>query len=119
MPLVVLDARRRGFGEIIVAVVVMVDAEDTLDSADDTPDRAANDRTDRPGAAVAFLETMRGAAGNALRLRRTRGENCKNGSDEGKANFHEVLLCCSNGSGRVPANRGHTATQPCGREVPA
>jgi hypothetical protein len=94
VPLVAIDPRRRGFGKLIVAAIVtMIDAENTLDPADDATDRAADNRTDRPGPAVALVETMRRAAGNALRLGRSGGEDCKNRTDERNANFHEVPLC--------------------------
>ena len=89
-----IDPRRRGIGKLIIgALVTVIDAKDTLDPADDAADRAADDRTDRPSAAVALIEAMWGAAGNALRLGRGGGEDCKNRTDERNANFHEVPLC--------------------------
>jgi len=91
-----IDPRRRGFGKFLTvasASVVVVDAKDALDSADDATDRAADDGTDRSGAAVALMKTVRSAAGNALRMRRSGGEDCKNRTDDRNANVHEVPLC--------------------------
>ena len=94
VPLMAIDPRRRGIGKLIVAALVtVIDAKDTLNPADDAADRAADDRTDRPSAAVALIEAVRGAAGNALRMRRRGGEDCKNRTDQRDANFHEVPLC--------------------------
>ena len=94
VPLMAIDPRRRGIGKLIVAALVtVIDAKNTLDPADDATDRAADDRADRPSAAVALIEAMCGAAGNALRLGRGGGEDCKNRTDERDANFHEVPLC--------------------------
>ena len=90
---VAVDPRRRGFGVFIIASVVVVDAKDALDTADDAADRAADDGADRSGAAVAFIKTMRGAAWNALRVRRRGGKDCKDRTDDRGANFHEVPLC--------------------------
>jgi hypothetical protein len=94
VPLVAIDPRRRrGIGVLIVAALVtVIDAKDTFDPADDATDRAADDRTDRPSAAVALIKAVRRAAGNALRLGRSGGEDCKNRTDERDANFHEVPL---------------------------
>ena len=95
VPLVAIDPRRRRGIDIVfvVAGVVMVDAEHALDAADHATDRAADDGADRSGAAVAFIKTMRGAAGNALRMRRRSGEDCKNRADDRYAKFHELPLC--------------------------
>ena len=92
---VAIEPRRRGFGIFIFsgAIVVVVDAKHALDPADDAPDRAADDGADRSGAAVAFIKTVRGAAGNALRMCRSGGEDCKNRTDDRNANVHELPLC--------------------------
>src|SRR5882672_7320453 len=94
VPLVAIDRRRRSIGIVfVVAGVVVVDAEHALEAADDATDRAADDGADRSGAAVAFIKTMRGAAGNALRLCRGGGEDCQNRTDDRNAKFHELPLC--------------------------
>jgi hypothetical protein len=96
VPLMAIDPRRRGFGKlfiVIVASVVVIDAKDALDAPDDATDRAADDGADRSGAAIAFIETVRGTAGDALRVRRGGGEDCKNRTDDRNANVHEVPLC--------------------------
>lgn len=94
VPLVAIDPWRRGIGKfIIVALVTVIDAEDTLDPADDTTDCAADNCTDRASAAVALIKAVRGAAGHALRLGRSGGEDCKNRTDDRDANFHEIPLC--------------------------
>jgi hypothetical protein len=82
--------------------VTVVNAKDTLDPADNATDRAADDRTDRPGPAIALIEAVRGAAGNALRLGRGGREDCKNRTDDRDANFHEVPLCLMIGPGVCP-----------------
>ena len=51
-----------------IHIVALIDAEHAFDAADHAADRCADDRADRAGDAVALMETMRGAAGNALRL---------------------------------------------------
>ena len=96
VPPVTIDPRRRSFDEFIrafLAGVVVIDAKDALDPADDATDRAADNGADRSGAAVAFIKTMRGAAGNALRLCRGGGEDCQNRTDDRNAKFHELPLC--------------------------
>ena len=96
VPPVAIDPRWRGFDELIGAVlagVVVIDAKDALDPADDTTDRAADDGADRSGAAVAFIKAVRSAAGNALRMCRNGSENCKNRTGDRNANFHELPLC--------------------------
>ena len=96
VPPVAIDPRRRGFDEFIGALlagVVVIDAEDALDPADNATDRAADNGADRSGAAVAFIETVRRAAGNTLRMCRRGSEDCKNRTDDRNANFHELPLC--------------------------
>ena len=94
MPLVAMDPRRRrGIGILIVAArVTVIDAKDTFDPADNATDRAADDRADRPGPAIALIEAVRGATRNALRLGRGGRKDCKNRTDDRDANFHEVPL---------------------------
>ena len=95
VPLVAIDPRRRrGIGIVfVVAGVVVVNAEDALEAADDATDCAADDGADRSGAAVAFIKAVRGAAGNALRMRRGGGEDCNYRADDRNAKFHELPLC--------------------------
>jgi len=50
----------------------VADAEDAFDTADHAADR----RADRTGNAVAFMKSMRRAAGRALRPRRQRKRRC-------------------------------------------
>ena len=97
MPCVPLVAenprRRRGFDEFFAVGggVVVVDAKDALDPADDAADRAADDGADRAGASVALIKAVRGAARNALRVRRGGGEDCKSRNDDRDANFARCL----------------------------
>lgn len=55
-----------------VGSVGRLDAEQALDAADDTADRAADDGPDRSRGLATLIDTMRDAAGNTLRLRRER-----------------------------------------------
>src|SRR4051794_27669318 len=65
--------RRRRFGEIRIRdAMLIVDPEHALDAADHTADRGADHGADRPRDAAAFVKSMRGAARDALRLRRQR-----------------------------------------------
>ena len=99
VPPVAIDPRRRSFDEFIGALlallagVVVIDAKDALDPADNATDRAADNGADRSGAAVAFIKTVRRAARNALRMCRSGSEDCKNRTDDRNANFHELPLC--------------------------
>jgi hypothetical protein len=96
VPPVAIDPRRRSFDEFIGAIlagVVVVDAKDALDPANDATDRAADNGADRSGAAVAFIKTVRRAARNALRMCRSGSKDCKNRTDDRNANFHELPLC--------------------------
>ena len=62
---------RRGlFGRI--GGIARSDSERAIDAADDATDRSANNRPDRPGRVVADISAVRGAVGNALRLRAER-----------------------------------------------
>ena len=91
-----IEPRRRSFGIFIIAVlaiVVVVDAKHALDTADDATDRAADDRADRSGTAVALIKSVCGAAGNALRMCCGGSEDCKNRTDDRNANVHELPLC--------------------------
>ncbi len=54
------------------------DAERALDGADEAADRRADDGTDRPGDAVAFMQAMDEPAGRALSVGR---ERCGDGGD--------------------------------------
>lgn len=69
--------RRRGVLAIRIGDRALVDAEHALDAADHAADRRADHGADRARDAVAFMEPVRGAARNALRLRRKR--RCDNG----------------------------------------
>ena len=92
---VAIDPRRgRGFGIVLaVAGVVVIDAKDALDPADDATDRTADHGADRAGAAVAFIKAVGGTTGNTLRVCRRGGEDCKNRTDERNAKFHGLPLC--------------------------
>ena len=98
VPAVAIDPRRRSFDEFIfigaiLAGVIVIDAKDALEPADNATDRAADNGADRSGAAVAFIKTVRRAARNALRMCRCGSEDCKNRTDDRNANFHELPLC--------------------------
>lgn len=66
MPVVIID-RRRLFGRI--GGIDRAEPERPLDAADNTANRAADHRADRTGRLIADIRAMRGAVGNALRLR--------------------------------------------------
>jgi hypothetical protein len=96
VPPVAIDPRRRSFDKFVgafLAGVVVIDAKDALDPADNATDRAADDGADRSGTAVAFIKAVRRAAWNALRMCRSSSENCENRTDDRNANFHELPLC--------------------------
>ena len=85
MPTMVPVVRR------LADVVALVDAEHTFDAADNAADRGANHGADWAGDAVALIEAMRGAAGNALRLRGERhGKHCEKRAANQQVLFHEV-----------------------------
>lgn len=70
------------------------DAEQAFEAADDGADPAADDRADRPGDAVAFLNAMHKAVGNALRLRRgeRQSQRCDDDCCERDVRFHATTL---------------------------
>jgi hypothetical protein len=74
---VIDDRRRRG----LVLSVALVDAEDAFHAADDATDCAADDRAERTGDAIAFIEAMSSPAGHAaggfLRLSREGKSECR------------------------------------------
>jgi hypothetical protein len=73
-----IDRARLGVG-----CVAVIDAEHALDAADRAADRSTNYGADGTGDAAAFMKAMRGAAGNALRLRGEREcERCKHDACE-------------------------------------
>ena len=85
MPTMVPVARR------LTHVVALVNAEHTFDAADHAADRGAEYGADRSGDAIALIEAMRGAAGNALRLRGERhGEHCEKRAANQQVLFHQV-----------------------------
>ena len=85
MPTMVPVVRR------LADVVALVDAERTFDATDHAADRGADHGADRSGNAVALIEAMRGAAGNALRLRGERhGEHCEKRAANQQVLFHQV-----------------------------
>ena len=85
MPTMVPVVRR------LADVVALVDAEHTFDAADNAADRGANHGADRAGDAVALIEAMRGAAGNALRLRGERHrKHCEKHAANQQVLFHQV-----------------------------
>src|SRR5262245_44314628 len=67
---VATDRRRRR--DRIGGLVDVVDSEQAFDAADRAADGTADDGANRTGNATALIEAVRGAAGNALRLRRHR-----------------------------------------------
>lgn len=74
-----------------IHIVALIDAEHAFDAADHAADRGANDRADRTGDAVALMETMRGAAGDALRLGGKRhGERRDKRTGNKQSLFHKV-----------------------------
>ena len=85
MPTMVPVVRR------LTHVVALVEAEHAFDATDHAADRGANHGADRAGDAIALIEAMRGAAGNALRLRGERhGEHCEKRAANQQVHFHEV-----------------------------
>jgi hypothetical protein len=81
--------RRRRFRIVRVRRMPVVDAERAFDAADDAADRRADHGTDRARDAVAFMETMRGAARDALRLcRHRRREHCEEYASQNCSPFH-------------------------------
>src|ERR1019366_4331734 len=78
MPTPMVPVARR-----LTHVVALVEAEHAFD--------ATNHGADRAGDAIALIEAMRGAAGNALRLRGERhGEHCEKRAANQQVHFHEV-----------------------------
>jgi hypothetical protein len=61
-PMVPVDRRR------LADVIALIDAEYAFDAADHAADRGSDHRADRAGDAVALIEAMSGATGDALRL---------------------------------------------------
>src|ERR1039457_1013424 len=76
----------------VTHVIAMIDAEDAFHAADDAADCCANHRADRASDAVALIEAMRSAAGNALCLC---GERHRKRYEKQAGNkqvlFHEVI----------------------------
>src|SRR5674476_317255 len=76
----------------VTPVIAMIDAEDAFHAADDAADCCANHRADRASDAVALIEAMRSAAGNALCLC---GERHRKRYEKQAGNkqvlFHEVI----------------------------
>src|SRR5450830_663083 len=81
-----------GFSSCQSHMIAMIDAEDAFHAADDTADCCANHRADRASDAVALIEAMRSAAGNALCLC---GERHRKRYEKQAGNkqvlFHEVI----------------------------
>jgi hypothetical protein len=72
-------------------VVALIGAEHAFDAADHATDRGANDRADRTGDAIAFIEPMRGAAGDTLRVRGQRhGERRDKRARNQQVLFHKI-----------------------------
>src|ERR1035437_8792619 len=83
MPTPMVPVARR-----LTHVVALVEAEHAFDAA---ADRGTNHGADRTGDAIALIEAMRGAAGNALRLRGERhGEHCEKRAANQQVLFHQV-----------------------------
>src|SRR5262245_45022202 len=78
---VAIDRRRL---DRIGRLVDVVDAEQAFDAADRAADGTADHGADRTGNATAFIEAVRGAAGDALRLRRHRR------AQQGHAGDHDM-----------------------------
>jgi hypothetical protein len=89
---VAIDARLR---DRIVGVG-RLDAENALEAADDTTDRTTNNRADGSGRLISHIGAMRGAAGNALRIRgerRSKGrKGRKNDGCKYDVELHTVAL---------------------------
>lgn len=84
-----------------------MNAEQTVDSADEPADDAADKPADRSGVMGADISAMRDPVGNALRLRRQRtDERC--GDDAGKQNMrpHAIIPLLGVGCRHVDANQG-------------
>lgn len=112
-PMVVMgEARSPRIGGIVNGP----DSEQAVDAADDAADRSADHRTDRSRRAVALINSMRYAVGNALRLRRERRTKRRN-HDRCKHNvvLHATPLPVVK-SRHVAANQGVNAAlmRQCG-----
>ncbi len=94
MPMmVVINRRRRRLLDRIGGIDRSADSERTLDSADNAANRAADHRTDGARRLVADLSAVRGAVGNALRLRRERAsERCGNSGRDYDMELHAEPL---------------------------
>ena len=73
-------------------IVLLVDAEHAFHAADHTADRRADHSAERTGAAIAFMETVRHAARQALRLSGDGAERGEQNAGDHKLNFHETVL---------------------------
>jgi hypothetical protein len=76
----------------VTHVIATIDAEDAFHAADDAADCCADHCADRASDAIALIEAMRGAAGNALRLcgeRHRKRYDSHAGNNQSR--FHEVI----------------------------
>jgi len=84
--------RRRRFLKVRrISDRTMIDAEHALDAADHATDGRADNRADRTGDPVAFLESMRSATRDALCLRgQRRRRHCEEYAREYQSPFHHI-----------------------------
>jgi hypothetical protein len=88
----------------------MVDTEHAFDAPDDSADRGADHGADRTGDPVAFMESMRGTAGNTLGLRGQRNRNqCEEYAREYGRSFHCFSLFVWSAR-RLAVNHGGSVT---------
>jgi hypothetical protein len=89
-PVVLINHRRR---RAVTHVIATIDAKHAFDAADDATDGCADHCADRTSDAIALIEAMRGAAGNALRLcgERHRKRCESHAASNNQSRFHEVI----------------------------
>ena len=92
MPMVVvIDRRRCRLLHRIGGIDRSADSERTLDPADNAANDAADHRADGASRLVADLSAVRGAVGNALRLRRKRAsKRCGDAGRDYDMELHAV-----------------------------
>jgi len=89
MPAMTIDARRRLGVLAIARAVMLVDAKYAFDATDHAADGTADHGTDGASAAIAFIDPMRNATGNALRLRHQRRRESQNSGCDRNFDFHD------------------------------
>ena len=92
VPSMTINPWRWHRAHLFIVGAVVIDAENPFNTADHAADRAANNRADRAGPAIALIEAVRNAAGDATLRVRCYGQ-C-HGGDSGTGNenvdFHEL-----------------------------